>query len=147
MLKNISYTLLSNLISFAISAVVTFLVPKRLGVESYGYFQLYLFYLSYIGVAHLGWSDGVFLRYGGYYYDKLDKPKMSAQFWMQSVIDIVIGIGLGAVGSRLVSSEEKKLVITAIGVAIGLFLPRLLLQYILQATNRIKEYSQYGLTN
>lgn len=52
-LKNFSYTFVSNVVSFCISALVTFIVPKKLGVESYGYFQLYLFYVSYVGFSTL----------------------------------------------------------------------------------------------
>lgn len=72
-IKNFSYTLTSNIIAFLISALVTFIVPKVLGVENYSYFQLYLFYVSYTGFLHFGWADGIYLRYGGKYYEELDR--------------------------------------------------------------------------
>lgn len=40
-IKNFSYTFMANAVSFLISAVLVFFVPKRLGVEQYGYWQLY----------------------------------------------------------------------------------------------------------
>lgn len=141
MIKNISYTLFSNIISFSISALITFLVPKQLGVESYGYFQLYLFYTSYTGFLHFGWADGIFLRYGGEYYDKLDKSKFSGQFWLYSGIEIVFGLLICLAGYTLASPQDKAIVLALTGISVFLVLPRTLLQYILQGTNRIKEYA------
>ena len=71
--KNLFYTIASNIVSFACSVLITLIIPKRLGIDDYGYFQLYLFYTTYIGFLHLGWADGVLLRYGGAYYEILDK--------------------------------------------------------------------------
>jgi len=72
-LKNFSYSLASNLISLIISALIVLVIPRIIGVEDYGYWQLYLFYSSYITFLTLGWNDGIYLRYGGEKYDNLDK--------------------------------------------------------------------------
>lgn len=139
--KSFTYTFVSNVVSFIISAIVTFFVPKQLGIESYGYFQLYLFYISYTGFLHFGWADGIFLRYGGEYYDKLDKSKFSGQFWLYSGIEIVFGLLICLAGYTLASPQDKAIVLALTGISVFLVLPRTLLQYILQGTNRIKEYA------
>lgn len=139
--KNFIYTLVSNLLSFLVSASVTFLVPKSLGIESYGYFQLYLFYVSYIGFLHFGWADGVFLRYGGAYYEKLDHSRFGTQFWLYSGLEIVLGLVVGVIGLFQIEPAERGLVFTLIGCAIILLLPRTFLQYLLQCTNRMREYA------
>lgn len=141
MIKNISYTFLSNIISFLISALITFLVPKQLGIESYGYYQLYLFYTSYTGFLHFGWADGLFLRYGGEYYDKLDKPKFSGQFWLYSGVEVAFGLLICLAGYALASPRDKAIVLALTGISVFLLLPRTLLQYVLQGTNRIREYA------
>ena len=140
-LKNFSYTFVSNVVSFCISALVTFIVPKKLGVESYGYFQLYLFYVSYVGFFHFGWADGVFLRYGGAYYDQLDRAKFSAQFWLYSAFELTLGAVIGISAWFYARPEEKALVLCLVGVAVFLLLPRTFLQYVLQCTNRMREYA------
>ena len=145
-LKNFFYTFVSNIVSFCISALVTFVVPKRLGVESYGYFQLYLFYVSYIGFLHFGWADGIFLRYGGAYYDQLDRAKFSAQFWLYSLLELALGAVVGIGAWFYAEPEEKALVLCMVGVAVFLLLPRTFLQYILQCTNRMREYAFLTLT-
>ena len=141
MVKNISYTFISNIVSFLISAIVTFAVPKQLGVESYSFFQLYLFYVNYTGFLHFGWADGIFLRYGGEYYDKLDKSKFSGQFWLYSGVEVAFGLLICLAGFTLASPQDKAIVLALTGISVFLVLPRTLLQYILQCTNRIKEYA------
>lgn len=141
MLNNVSYTLFSNVISFLISALITLIIPKQLGSESYGYFQLYIFYTSYTGFLHFGWADGVFLRYGGEYYEKLDRPKFSGQFWLYSGAEVALGLLICLAGYTLVSPQDKAIVLALTGISVFLLLPRTLLQYVLQGTNRIKEYA------
>lgn len=138
---NVGYTLLSNATSLVISALITFIVPKMLGVENYGYLQLYFFYCSYTGFLHFGWADGIFLRYGGEYYDNLDKSKISGQFWFYSATEIIIGILVAIVGYMIVPAQEKATIMVLLGLSIILLLPKTLLQYLLQCTNRIKEYA------
>ena len=79
-MRNISYTFMSNVIHLLISTVTVLIIPKFVGVETYGYYQLYLFYISYAGVAYFGWCEGIYLREGGKYYSELDKGQYSAQF-------------------------------------------------------------------
>ena len=90
--KNISYTFLSNVVCTIVSILVVFFVPKSVGVENYGYFQLYLFYINYTGFLHFGWADGVYLRYGGAYYKDLDKPMFATQFRLFIVMELVFSI-------------------------------------------------------
>ena len=39
--SNLSVTIFANLVSLVGSVVITFLLPKFIGVESFGYYQLY----------------------------------------------------------------------------------------------------------
>ena len=139
--KNISYTLVANVLSVAVASAITFIVPKFIGVRSYGFFQLYMFYSSYTGFLHFGWADGFYLRYGGEYYDKLDKPRVSGQFWALTAVELVFTVMLLIAGLTLVPDHEKGTVIALTAGTIVIVLPRTLLQYVLQCTNRIKEYS------
>jgi hypothetical protein len=34
-------------------------------VSANGYYQLYLLFTNYVGILHLGFNDGVYLKYGG----------------------------------------------------------------------------------
>lgn len=48
LIKNFSYTLTSNIFTMLVSAVSLFLMPKVIGIEMYGYWQLFIFYSSYV---------------------------------------------------------------------------------------------------
>lgn len=139
--KNISFTFAANVLSVAIAALVTFIVPRFIGIKSYGLFQLFIFYSSYIGFLHFGWADGFYLRFGGEYYDKLNKAKVSGQFWGMLIFETIISVAALIVGLTLVQDHEKSIVFALTASTIAVVLPRTLLQYVLQCTNRIREYS------
>lgn len=141
MFRNVRYTVISNAFSLLISAAVSFLVPKNLNVEAYGYLQLYIFYTGYIGFLHFGWADGLYLRYGGEYYEDLNKHIFSGQFWAYTILECILGIVVFAIGGMILIPDKKGTVVMLTGVSIVLLLPRTFLQYILQGTNRIREYA------
>lgn len=140
-LKNFSYTILSNFISLIISTLVILIVPKLIGVKDYGYWQLYLFYTSYVGFLHLGWNDGIYLRYGGKEYKELDKILLFSQFWMLFILQLLIGAVIIGV-SIFVNDTNKSFIIVMTAVCMIIVNVRFMLVYILQSTNRIKEYAQ-----
>lgn len=140
-LKNLVYVASANLLTFGISAITTFFVPRYLGVENYGYFQLYIFYITYAyaGVLHFGWVDGILLRYGGDYYDRLDKHCFSGQFWLYTLIEVCLGILICMGGIFLPVEPKRRLVFWLTGTCVFFLMPRELLQFTLQSTNRLKE--------
>jgi len=80
-IKKLSYALISNIVSLFVSVMVILILPKAVGVEDYGYFQLYLFYSTYVGFLHFGWIDGIYLKTGGEKYKNLDKKVLFSQFY------------------------------------------------------------------
>ena len=141
-LKNVSYLMCANIISFLISALITFIVPKFLSVESYSYFQLYLFYLNYIGFCCIGWIDGIVLRYGGKYYNDLDKGVFGGQFRLYSLLEICIGISI-IIGILIIQPNDQYAanVYIMLGIAIILAQVNAFFRYILQAVNDINKYA------
>lgn len=140
-LKDVSLTFASNVLATLISMVVTLILPKFLGVTDYSYFQLYIFYFSYVGLLHFGWADGVFLRYGGAYYENLDKRAFSAQLRLYLAFQIIVAALLFAALLVFHPAAEKTRVFSMVIVAAIFANIRFLIQYILQGTSRIKEYA------
>lgn len=142
-IKKVFYAIGANLLSLCVSVLTTLVVPKFLGVnvEQYGYLQIYLFYVSYIGFFHLGWCDGVFLRDGGKRYDDLNKPLYSGQFWLLCVTQTLIASLIAVIGCLFSKTADYKFICFAIALNVIVYLPRTMLAYYLQTTNRIKEYS------
>ncbi|WP_335494354.1 lipopolysaccharide biosynthesis protein [Neobacillus niacini] len=144
-MKNFSYTLSSNLISMIISTIVILIVPKVLGVEDYGYWQLYLFYASFVGFLHFGWNDGIYLRYGGIEYRDLNKDMFFSQFWLLVILQVIIGTVVIGLSTTFNSDNNKSFILIMTAFCMLIVNIRYMLIYILQATNRIKEYAQITL--
>jgi O-antigen/teichoic acid export membrane protein len=136
------YSVSANFLNLVISIVVSFIVPKLLGLEEYGYWQLYLFYVGYTGFFHFGLADGIYLRYGGKYYDELDKAMMHSQYWLLTILEIIIFIAIALFSLYKIEDPSKFFILIASGLNCILLLPRTVLQYILQSTGRIKEYAR-----
>lgn len=139
--KNVSYTAVANILSMLISAIALLVIPKIVSVETYGYFQLYTFYIFYVGVSYLGWCEGIYLREGGKHYKDLDKPMYSAQFWLLGLFEVIL-YGIILIFAVFYSNDVNKhyvymFVCTA---AVGMCL-RWFITFILQATARIKEFA------
>lgn len=139
--KNFTYSFFANALSFVISILLIILVPKKLGLESYGYWQLYLFYSSYVGFFSFGWVDGIYLRYGGMEYGKLERKKFTSQFWIFTFIESFISFVIIVLAIVFVKDIDKSFIFIITGFACLTTAPRGMLLYIFQATNKIKEYS------
>lgn len=139
-IKNISYTFVSNIISLILSAVLVLMIPKIVGTEAYGYYQLYLFYCSYVGVLYFGWCDGIYLRIGGQYYEDLDKPLYSTQFRLLGLLEIIIYITIFLGSLIFLEDVNKHFVIGMVCISAVAMCLRWFITFILQSTARIKEY-------
>lgn len=139
--KLLVYSLSSNIISFLASFLVTFIVPRFFGVEEYGYFQLFIFYVGYVGFAHLGWLDGIILRYGGKYYDELNKTEVKAQLVLCSLLELSICIVICLVSMICNVDSDKKFIFFFVSICVLISNLNTFFQYILQSTGKIKQYA------
>lgn len=139
--KNLSYSVIANGSNTLVSMILVLFVPKILSVREYAYWQLYLFYASYVGFFHFGWADGIYLRFGGKKYEELDKKYFHSQFWLLSIFEVFVAVVFCGI-SFFMPDINKQVVIRAVGICCVLQLPRTLLQYLLQTTNRITDYAK-----
>lgn len=141
-IHNLFYVVGSNLFSTLASMGITFLVPKVLGLEAYSLFQLYLFYNSYASFAHLGWPDGLLLRHGGASYETLDKRMYKSQWLLYVGFNWLLALLVVVYAFLFLQTNEQFTVILFVGLNIAIDLPKALLRYLLQSTNKIQEYAK-----
>lgn len=141
-IKNFSYSFTTNMISMLISALVILIIPKVIGVEEYGYWQLYLFYTSYVGFLHFGWNDGIYLRYGGKEYKELDKQLFFSQFNMLVSFQTILLVIIVSASYFLIVDDNRAFIIEMTAICMLITNSLYMLLYVLQATSRIKEYAQ-----
>lgn len=144
--KTLSYTFLANIISLTISAIAILIIPRKLGVEEYGYFQLYLFYSSYVGFFHLGWSDGVYLRYGGEKYRDIDKVLVRTQFLVITIFSLIIASIAWIIISQFDYEKEKIMMLNFVIICTIIIIPRSFIWLLLQAVGEIIDYAKYTIT-
>lgn len=131
----------SNFFKFISSLIIIFLLPNILGVENYGFYKVYLLYLSYLGIFHFGFIDGIYLKYGGIKLENLDKVKFRTYFFFFIVFQLIlflfftILVGLFLSGHRLIIFLFVLFNLIPINVTTYF-------QFISQITFRFNEYSQ-----
>jgi len=139
--KNFSLTLIANFLSLIISASTVLIVPRFVGVDQYGYFQLFLFYSAYSGFLLLGWNDGIYLRYGGKRYENLNKDLFFSQLHMSFVLQAIIAGLIIFFSLSNFQDGDRLFVFTMLGIETFVYNSTTMLSFILQATNRIKPYA------
>lgn len=94
--KKLSAAFGAQAISMIVSVLTTLLLPKILGIESFGFWQLFIFYNTYTCLLHFGVNDGVYLLNGGLRRDNVDCKSINSQFFVtlvtQSIISLVISL-------------------------------------------------------
>lgn len=141
-LSNFSYAFSANFFTMLISALTVLVVPKLIGVADFGYWQLYMLYVSYTGVIQLGWCDGIYLKYGGYKYQDLNKKIITSQFWYLVVYCFFVSLSLGLLISFFAKNFIPANILIFTLLSGFITTPRALLFYVLQATNRIKHFAR-----
>lgn len=139
-LKNILGAVGANVVRLMISVVLTLLLPRLMGQEQYSYWQLYLFYGTYLAYSSLGWCEGFMLKYGGRRYGELDKPLVIGQIWMLFGYELLFFGGLWLLISAL-EIERVKYILLLLACASAVFdIVRYMVQSVLHTVNRIPEY-------
>lgn len=142
-IKNFSYTVSSNLVVLAVSSLIVLIIPKYIGIIEYGYWQIYVFYSSYVGFLHFGWSDGIYLRYGGAKYSELNKKLFFSQFYMFLFMQVVLAFIILFISKNYyVNDMNRSFIIDMTVLCMILVNTRGMLLFVLQGTNEIKQYAQ-----
>ena len=140
-ITNISVSIAANIFSMLFSVIMILVAPKIIGVEGYGSWQLYIFYITLGAWFQFGWVDGVFLRYAGILYDDINKNKISTQFWLLWLFEVIIASLIFSALIYLWHDENKVYIAGAACLGNIILTPRALILYVLQITNRIKTYA------
>lgn len=149
-LTKITYAVNANIITLLISVLTTLMIPKFLGnkVEEYGYFQLYMFFVSYIGIFHFGWCDGILLHLGGKRYEEVNKKEYNTQLWLLLSLETIISITLTSLAlSHVGFNINQKIIACFFAIDLFFSIGYTLINQILQATLRIKEYGKIIIIN
>ncbi len=140
--KNTIFVVLAQSVKFLLGIAKALILPIILGVTNFGYWQVYLLYMSYVGIFALGFNDGIYLKYGKYDYDQLPKPVFRTSIKLFIIFQIVITL-LVSVLILFEPDFNKQLAMIFASINIPIAGLTGVLIYVLQVTNQLKKYSLY----
>ncbi len=140
-LTNLIYAFGAQVISLILSILMSLIVPKVLGIEDYSFWQLFIFYIGYVGFAHFGLVDGIYLRFGGKKYEELDYSLLSTQFWLSLIIQFIIAMILIMMACFFEVDKNRVIVIYCALIYMLIYNANGFLGYIFQAVNQTRVYS------
>ncbi|MGH0949607.1 lipopolysaccharide biosynthesis protein [Bacillus mycoides] len=140
-IKNIFYAFMAQGISLLLSITMSLIVPKFLGVEEYSYWQLYVFYVGYVGFFHLGLNDGIYLRLGGEKYEQINYSLVGTQLKLSIVFQSVFSCSVIAATSIFMGDPNRRFILIFAAIYLVISNATLFMGYIFQAVNQTKIYS------
>lgn len=90
---------IANMINVAFSLATNFLLPKYLSVDSYAAIKTFQLYVSYVGLLHLGYVDGMYLKYGGKELGKHVNKEFALNLSTMQVFQIAMTVVLAVIGA------------------------------------------------
>lgn len=110
-LKDLMYTFGANFLNFLMGFVTGFIIPKFLGIDDYAYLKVFTFYVTYVGVSHLGFLDGIYIKYGAYDYEDLPREKFRGYFRILILFQIIEAIILSILTFAFIGNEHRIIIV------------------------------------
>lgn len=139
-LRNFFYVFGSQMIVLTTGFVKAFAIPATLSISDYGYWQIYLFYTLYVGVTTMGYTDGLYLKYGGFEFQNLPfaKLRMANIFYLLLITAGCVGLLVFAVANDDFPRQVIFIAVALNIVVLGIFAN---IGLTLQAVNELRSYS------
>lgn len=114
--KDLIRTFTANMVSLATGFITAFILPKFLNMEQYGYLRIFTFYITYVGIMHFGFNDGIYVKYGNYDYEDIPKDKFKAYFNILAKFQITIALIITIIALFFIKDINRKSVFVFIGI-------------------------------
>lgn len=128
--------------SLVVSLLTSLLVPKVLGVEEFGYWQLFIFYFNYVGAFQFGLNDGVYLIKGGQRRPDLNRSEITSQCLLGFACQSAIALVVVSVTVAMQPEPQRLFVMVACAILMPLYNLACFFQYLLQAIDETRAYSK-----
>lgn len=138
---NLIMAFLAQAVSLSSSVLVSFVVPKLIGIKEFSYWQMFIFYVTYINLSRLGIIDGLYLRLGGKNRDELDIRLLGTEWRVFSFFQIIVGVVIYIIVYFSNMSTDRRLVLYWCCICLIIINSSNYLSYVLQAINKTKIYS------
>lgn len=141
-LNNLYVAFFAQIISLILSVFMSLIVPKVLTLNEYSYWQLFIFYVSYVGFFHFGLIDGLYLNLGGKNYKDLNYRLLFSEFKIFIIMELGISIIISLFALRYINNFDRLFVILMTSIYLVVNNLVLFFGYIFQAVNKTKIFSK-----
>ncbi len=141
-LFNLKSAFIAQGISLITSFAISLLLPRILSVSGYGYWQLFLFYSSYIGIFYFGLCEGIYLENGGKTWETIDKSEIATKIYLGFFMQVVIACCIVAYVLFSGDTEGRSFVLLSVAGMVVLSNTYGFLGTLFQALNETSLYSQ-----
>ena len=134
--KGLFYVLLANIINLGFNLITNFVLPKKLSVDSYAIIKTFQLYVSYVGLFHFGFVDGMYLKYGGKSVREISHKDLQTNLSTLRMFQIIITVICVILA---VFFKQEILIFFSLSI-----LPLNLANYFKQLYQATGEFSLYG---
>jgi O-antigen/teichoic acid export membrane protein len=127
----------SNVITLIVGIITAFIVPMFLSLDQYAHLRTFTLYLSYVGILHFGFIDGIYIKYGGKLEGELDKKRLLGEHKFLVLFQLIVTILTLALGFILDDA-----ILIAFSVAILPINLQTLFKFLYQAIGEFGVYSK-----
>lgn len=138
--SNIFWVFGSQLIVLALGVIKALILPIALGVEDFAYWQIYLFYTLYVGITTLGYTDGLYLKYGGFTLQDLPLAKIRVANFFYLLVIAVGSVAL-FIFAALNDDFPRQVIFTAVALNVIILGVIANIGLTLQAVNELRAYA------
>ena len=135
--KDLTKVFSANFLQFLIGLVNSFFVPAFLGLDQYAYLKTFTLYLSYVGIFHFGFIDGIYIKYGGKQKNTINVLELNHEYkfllTFQSFVTLIF---------FLVGLIKKDIILLAFSLSIIPVNMQTFFSFLFQALGELSLYSQ-----
>lgn len=143
-ISNVFYASGAQILILSVGILRALILPAFLSVDSFGYWSIYVFYSTYVGLFCFGYNDGLYLRYGDRDYDRLPYLKIRSASRLFSFILGTITILVFLLVSFSFSDVNERFAMQMSSINIFILGINAVTLYVLQVTNRFKLYGFFS---
>lgn len=140
---NLLYVVTSQVFTVALGVIKSLILPIIIPtVEEYGYWQIYLFYISYVLIFSLGFHEGLYLKYGGKDYKELPMEQVAVSIKIQNAF-LLFWTVVAVAFVSFIEDENRRFAMVAVACTILLSGVTEIFLKLYQSTNQLQKYSKY----
>ncbi len=140
-MKNFLRILSSSVISIICSLVIAILIPIKLGVTEFGYWQIFFLYSGFLGLFTFGFLDGIHLKYSGLNKNNTNKKLFRTYFRFLNILLFSICFMFITIIYFLPINPQKETILYYLSINLILFNLNGFFIHYYQVTSEFKMYS------